>query len=90
MVTGTPALNMGYSVPSLLSHKHLGSLVLEAPYLSHMSAAFFNSTDSEMATTVQLEYANHPKLFAPYCHRVDLLFRRSDCEGLLAVPKICR
>ena len=48
---------------SLQFLENLGSLVVEATYLSCVSATSFHSTDSEMATIVHRTCGTHPKFF---------------------------
>ena len=63
MVATVLALNIGYFTSSLYLLGTLDNLIIELTYLSHVSAAFFNSTDTEMATIVHRARGNHPKFF---------------------------
>ena len=53
-----------------------GQLVDEPTYLSHVSAASFDSTDPKMATIVQRACDGHPKFSMALYYGVDLLFCR--------------
>ena len=63
MVAVAPILKVGYFASELLSLGKLGSLVVKLTYLSHVSAASFDSLDPEMATIVHRVWGDYPRIF---------------------------
>ena len=89
MVAITPALKVGYFDSAQFLLRKLASLAVKPNYLSHMSAASFNSIDPEMATNLHRACGDHYKFFVAKHHGVDMLFFRLDSRDCLVVPKLC-
>ena len=62
-IATAPELKLGYFASSLHYLGSLGSIVVEPTYLFCVSAAYFYSTDPEMATIVHRACSDHPKFF---------------------------